>query len=109
MAPTPGDEALWARIKKLDQFAPDRARGPRHEGAADRRPDSVARARSVPILGWREPVTQAPADLGPRLVDQEAVAGNDQRIRVVEQDVALAPQSAGKPLVVLVGQDDELE
>ena len=84
--PAPGD---WRH--HLDQFAPDRARGPRHERAADRRPDAIGRARPVPILGWREPVTQSPADLGTGLVDQEAVACNDQRIRVVEQDVALAP------------------
>ena len=72
-----------------------------------------ARTRSaglalVPILGWREPVTQTATDLGPGFVDQEAIAGDEQGIGVVGQDVALAQQSARKPLVVLVGQQDEL-
>ena len=100
--PAPGD-----RRHHRDQFAPDRACGPRYEWSADRRSDSIDRAQLVPIRGWREPVTQAAPDLGPRFVDQEAVAGDEQGMGIVGQEVALPSQPARKPLVVLVGQDDE--
>ena len=94
--PAPGD-----RRHHLDQFAPDRARGPRHERAADRRPDAVGRARRRPIRGWWEPVTQAATDLGPRLVDQEAVAGDEQGMGIGGQEVALrvaaGPEATRRP------------
>ena len=80
-----------------------------YEGPADRGMEALGWIEKLPVVRRWELVTQAAAEGCPIVIDQESVAGDEQRPGACSQDGALARETARKPFVVLVGQEDEIE